>query len=65
MESPKKLMAGQGVAKLELKMFRQDSQEEASKESDERPGGADGHMVAEESETASQSKPNDQNLEAP
>ena len=64
-ESPKKLMAGQGVAKLELKMFRQDSQEEASRESEGRPGGDDEHLVAEERAPAGQGKPNDLNLEAP
>ena len=56
MESPKKLMTGQSVAKLELKLFRQNSQglqDEASEESESRPRKEDPHLVAEESETAS------------
>ena len=49
-------------------MFRRNSQgtqEEASEESGSRTGEADPHLVAEESETASESRPNDQQPEAP
>ena len=57
-------MTQQNFAKIELKMFKQESLEEASKP-DSQEGSAeeerDEHAVAEESESMSQCRPEEQN----